>query len=58
VSALLAGDADDFTAHDIASAATWADRYRDANFEGSRQKTRQWHFVDIEIAPPDLAKAC
>src|SRR5229473_3601122 len=58
VNALLAADTDDLTAHDIASAATWADKYRDANFEGSRSKTRQWHFTDIEITAPDLQKAC
>jgi S1/P1 Nuclease len=58
VTALLAADTDDLTAHDIANAATWADKYRDANFEGSRAKTRQWHFTDIEIAAPDLHKAC
>lgn len=58
VNALLAADTDDLTAHDIASAATWADKFRDANFDGSRLKTRQWHFVDIEITAPDLDKAC
>jgi len=40
---LLAADTDDLTAHDIASAATWADKFLDANFDGSRQKTRQRH---------------
>jgi hypothetical protein len=58
VNALLASDTDSLTAHDIASAATWADKYRDANIDGSRQKTRQWHFTDIEITAPDLNKAC
>jgi S1/P1 Nuclease len=58
VTALLAADTDDLTAHDIASAATWADKFRDANFEGSRAKTRQWHFTDIEITAPDLRNAC
>src|SRR5215470_14221257 len=58
VNALLAADTDDLTAHDIASAATWADKFRDANFEGSRAKTRQWHFVDIEIKAPNLDAAC
>jgi|SRR6266403_2227208 nuclease S1 len=58
VTALLSADTDDLTAHDIASAATWADKYRDANFEGSRAKTRQWHFTDIEITALDLHKAC
>jgi S1/P1 Nuclease len=58
VNALLAADTDDLTGHDIASAATWADKFRDANFEGSRAKTRQWHFADIEITAPNLDKAC
>ena len=58
VNALLAADTDDLTAHDIASAATWADRYREANIDGSRARTRQWHFTDIEITAPDLDQAC
>jgi hypothetical protein len=58
VSALLAADTDNLTAHDIASAAIWADRYREANIDGSRARTRQWHFADIEITAPDLDKAC
>jgi len=39
VTALLAADADTLTGHDFASAATWADKYRDANINGSREKT-------------------
>jgi hypothetical protein len=58
VSALLAADTDSLTAHDIASEATWADKFRDANVNGSREKTRQWHFVDVEITAPDLDAAC
>src|SRR5215469_4079045 len=58
VNALLASDTDSLTPHDIASAATWADKLRDANTNGARQKTRQWHFVDTEIASPDLDQAC
>jgi hypothetical protein len=58
VDALLAADTDNLTAHDIASEATWADRYREANIDGSRARTRQWHFTDIEITAPDLDKAC
>ena len=52
VNALLAADTDSLTAHDIASAATWADKFRDSNIGGARLKTRQWHFVDIEISAP------
>jgi hypothetical protein len=58
VTALLAADTGSLTAHDIAASATWADKYRDANINGSRQKTSQWHFVDIEIAAPNLDQAC
>lgn len=58
VDALLAADTDNLAAHDIASAATWADRYREANIDGSRARTRQWHFTDIEITAPDLDQAC
>ena len=53
-----ATDTDSLTAHDIASAATWADKFRDSNTNGARQKTRQWHFVDIELIAPDLDQAC
>jgi S1/P1 Nuclease len=58
VAGLLAADTDSLTAHDIASAATWADAFRDANINGSRLKTRQWHFVDIDIHRADLDAAC
>jgi hypothetical protein len=56
VDAMLAADTDPLTAHDIASAATWADKFRDANKNGARQKTSQWHFVDIEISGPTLMR--
>jgi len=55
---LLAADTDALTPHDIANAATWADKYRDANIDNSRQRTRQWHFVDIEVATPNFDAAC
>jgi hypothetical protein len=58
VNALLAADTDPLTAHNIAAAATWADKLRDSNENGARQRTRQWHFVDIEIADPNIDKAC
>jgi hypothetical protein len=58
VNGLLATDTDSLTGHDIASEATWADKFRDANIKGSREKTREWHFVDIEINNPDLDGAC
>jgi hypothetical protein len=53
VDALLAQDADPLTAHDIASAATWADKYRTHHRE-----TATWHFVDIELDHPSIDSAC
>jgi hypothetical protein len=58
VNALLAADMDPLTAHDIASEATWPDKLRDSNENGARQKTSQWHFVDTELADPNLDQAC
>jgi hypothetical protein len=53
VDALLASDTDPLTAPDIASRATWADKYRN-----SHRETAPWHFVDIEIDSPNLPSAC
>jgi S1/P1 Nuclease len=53
VDALLASDTDPLTAPDIASRATWADKYRT-----SHRETAAWHFVDIEIDSPNLSTAC
>ena len=58
VTALLASDTDNLTAHEIASAATWADKFRDASTNGLRVRTSQWHFVEIEIAGPNFDEAC
>ena len=54
VDALLSGDIDNLTAHDMASEATWADAYRGAG----HRETASWHFVDLELAQPDLQQAC
>ena len=55
VDALLASDADNtLTAHDMAAEATWADAWRGAG----HRETAQWHFVDQELAHPDLTAAC
>jgi hypothetical protein len=59
VDALLAGDTDTLTRHDIASAATWADRFREENHRRDNyDATRRWHYVDLEIEDPDMTKAC
>jgi hypothetical protein len=61
VATLLAADTDPLTAHDIASEATWADKYRDSDRSTTKvryEATWRWHFVDIELAQPDLGAAC
>jgi len=59
VDAMLAADTDDLTAHDFASEATWADKYRDENNRHDHYKeTQNWHFTDIEIDNPDITAAC
>jgi len=59
VAAMLAADTDNLTKHDIASEATWADKYRDENNRQDHyQQTQNWHFTDIEIDHPDLSQAC
>jgi S1/P1 Nuclease len=59
VTAMLKSDTDDLTQHDIASAATWADKYRDVNNRRDHYvHTQNWHFVDMEIEKPDLNAAC
>ena len=58
VNTLLKADLDLLTEPKIGPAATWADRYREANIGGSRLATRQWHFADIELSAPDLHHAC
>jgi hypothetical protein len=58
---LLLAVADTLTEHDVASEATWADKYRDSDRDttGIRyEATRLWHLVDIELTKPDLAAAC
>jgi hypothetical protein len=58
VNALLSADTDTLTPHDIASAATWADKYRDMNIDNARQRTGRWHFANIETKAPSLDAAC
>jgi hypothetical protein len=59
VDAVLDADTDPLTQHDIASEATWADRYRDANRrKDNYDATKRWHFVDLEITDPDMKAAC
>jgi hypothetical protein len=44
---------------DIGDQANWADRYRDSQGRGARYwRTRQWHFVDLDLRSPDVMAAC
>ena len=59
--AMLGGDTDSLTPHDIASESMWVDKYRDSDRNGTGERyrrTQQWHFVDIELDNPNLARAC
>lgn len=59
VAAMLAADTDNvLTAHDIEQEANWADKLRDEDVGGEKLRTRDWHFVDIEVGSPDLDTAC
>jgi hypothetical protein len=61
IQALLATDDSGLTARDIAHEATWADKYRDSDRDGSKRRyygTRKWHFVDLELDGVDLNRAC
>src|SRR6516164_4472520 len=59
--AMLGGDTDSLTPHDIASESKGADKYRDSDRNGTGERyrrTQQWHFVDIELDRPNLEQAC
>ena len=61
INALLSADVDELTAGDLASRATWADKYRDSDRNSTKQRyeaTRQWHFVDIGFDSPNIDAAC
>lgn len=61
VDVLLAADRDELTARDFISRSTWADKFRDSDRSTTRTRynaTRNWHFVDIEIADGNIDTAC
>ena len=61
VQSILAGDTTQLTPQDIAHEATWADKYRDSDRNGTKvryNQTRNWHFADLELEGPDLNAAC
>jgi nuclease S1 len=58
VAAILLTDKDnDWTGTDIAGEATWADLLLEKSPEG-RAATAEWHYLALDPARPDVAKAC
>jgi hypothetical protein len=58
IAAILATDKDnDLTRTDIASEATWPGRLVEKSGEG-RVATAGWHYLKLDPANPDFAKAC
>jgi S1/P1 Nuclease len=61
VNGILAEDDSGLVLRDIAHESTWADKYRDSDRGTSKLRyraTRDWHFVDLELAGMDLERAC
>jgi mono/diheme cytochrome c family protein len=61
VQSMLTADPDTLTAHDIASAATWADKYEKSDKDTTRERyarTHGWHFADIDAMRPNIPAAC
>jgi hypothetical protein len=58
IAELLAADkSNTWTKTDIASEATWADVLLEKSPEG-RAATAKWHYVKLDVANPDVTKAC
>ena len=62
INAILAGDTTHLTANSgMVSETTWADKLRDSDRNTTKthyNRTRSWHFVDLEVQGPDLRAAC
>jgi hypothetical protein len=62
VNTILAADTTNLTPNtNIDSEAAWADKFRDSDRNTTKvhyNETRNWHYVDIEIASPNLNSAC
>jgi hypothetical protein len=58
VTTILSADTTKLTPNtQIAAEATWADKYREST-KANYNETHNWHYVDIELASPDLVSAC
>ena len=61
VDTMLAADRDTLTAKDFVRRTTWADEYRDSDRLSTKKRyetTRNWHFVNIDIASGRIDSAC
>ncbi|HMK85537.1 MAG TPA: S1/P1 nuclease [Steroidobacteraceae bacterium] len=61
VQSMLEEDDSGLTARDMAHEAAWADKFRDSDRNTTRiryERTRNWHFVDLEITGVDVNSAC
>jgi mono/diheme cytochrome c family protein len=58
VDAILKTDADPMAPHDIAAAATWADRFRDGKSLLQYEATINWHYASIYANRPNIPEAC
>jgi hypothetical protein len=61
INAMLAVDRDTLTPPDFVSRTTWADEYRDSDrltTEKRYKTTRNWHFVNIDIATGRIESVC
>lgn len=61
IDALLRSDDSGLTATDFVSESTWADAYRDsdrASHKTRYEQTRRWHYINLNLAKSDFAKAC
>jgi S1/P1 Nuclease len=58
---LLRHDDTGLVERDLAHEATWADKFRDSDRDTGKRRyfgTRDWHFIDLEIAGIDVSGAC
>ncbi|TAM12459.1 MAG: S1/P1 Nuclease [Nevskiaceae bacterium] len=62
VDAILAMDDSTLVKHDMASEATWADKWRGAGGDldagGRHHRTAKWHYINLELVRPSLNWAC
>lgn len=61
IDTLLKYDNSGLTDTDFISESTWADEYRDSDRDTDKvryEQTRRWHYINLKLDHPDVAKAC